>query len=152
MGAVWGTMLLVGAGLGGLVAETLGRYAAFSIDAASFLASAWLVSGIRRPMQEPRTDGEDRGRLRDVIAFARKDKTVGRLLLAKGGVSWSNGIVGLLPAFAHGKFAGVPIATGLMFAARGLGALLGPLIARPNTGATPAPRANLAVCAVSTLG
>ncbi|MBA2545218.1 MAG: MFS transporter [Deltaproteobacteria bacterium] len=151
MGAVWGTMLLVGAGLGGLVAETLGRYAAFAIDAASFLVSAWLVSGIRRPMQQPRVAGEDHGRLRDVIAYARKDKIVGRLLLAKGGVSWSNGIVGLLPAFAHGKFAGVPVATGMLFAARGLGALLGPLIARRISGATPSPRAIVALCAASTL-
>src|SRR5689334_22311802 len=35
MGAVWGSMLMVGAGVGGLVAELLGRQAAFAIDAAS---------------------------------------------------------------------------------------------------------------------
>ncbi len=152
MGAVWGSMLLVGAGLGGVVAEVWGAYTAFAIDGASFLVSAWLVSGITRPMQEPRTETEDRGRLRDVWAYARKDKVVGRLLFAKGGVSWANGIVGLLPGFAHGKFAGVPLATGLLFAARGLGALLGPLIARGFSGAKPSARAIVVMCAISTLG
>lgn len=152
MGAVWGSMLLVGAGLGGVVAEVFGRYAAFSIDAASFVVSAWLVAGIKRPMQEPRVETDDRGRLRDVWTYARKDKLVGRLLFAKGGVSWANGIVGLLPGFAHGKFAGVPLATGLLFASRGLGALVGPLIARVVSGAKPSARAIVIMCAVSTLG
>jgi len=152
MGMVWGSMLLVGAGLGGVVAEVFGRYTAFAIDACSFVISAWLVAGIERPMQEPRSATDDRGRLRDVWAYARRDRVVGRLLLAKGGVSWANGIVGLLPGFAHGKFAGVPLATGLLFAARGLGALIGPLLARLASGATPSPRAIVALCAISTLG
>ena len=153
MGMVWGSMLLVGAGIGGLVAETLGRNAAFTIDAASFLVSAWLIGGIRRPLQQtgekPR---DDRGRLRDVIEFARTSPIVTRLLFAKGGISWANGIVGLLPAFAHGKFAGAPMATGLLFAARGLGALIGPFLARAAFGPTPAVRAIVIICAVSTLG
>lgn len=156
MGMVWGSMLLVGAGIGGVVAEVFGRQTAFIIDAASFLVSAWLVAGIRRPMQqagpEARARSGDRGgQLREVWRYARSNSIVGRLLFAKGGVSWANGIVGLLPAFAHGKFAGVPIATGLLFAARGLGALLGPLIARRVAGASPSPRAIVAMCAVSTL-
>lgn len=152
MGMVWGSMLLVGAGLGGVVAEVLGRYTAFAIDAASFLVSAALVAGIRRPMQQPRTETEDRGRLRDVWTYAKRNPLVGRLLFAKGGVSWANGIVGLLPGFAHGKFAGVPLATGLLFAARGLGALVGPLLARLASGATPSTRAIVFLCALSTLG
>ena len=152
MGVVWGSMLLVGAGVGGLVAEVFGRQTAFVIDAMSFLASAWLVGGIRRPMQLARAaSDDDRGRLRDVVRYARRDRVVGRLLFAKGGVSWSNGIVGLLPAFAHGKFAGAPIATGLLFAARGLGSLLGPLIAQRAAGATPSPRVVVIICGLSTL-
>ncbi|MEO8706189.1 MAG: MFS transporter [Kofleriaceae bacterium] len=153
MGMVWGSMLIVGAGLGGIVAEVFGRQTAFIIDALSFFVSAWLIGGIRRPMQESGGDrGDDRGRLRDVIRFARGNRIVGRLLFAKGGVSWANGIVGLLPAFAHNRFATAPIPTGLLFAARGLGALIGPLIARRTAGATPSPRAVVIVCGVSTLG
>ncbi len=154
MGMIWGSMLLVGAGLGGVVAELFGPYVAFTIDAVSFVVSAWLISGIRRPMQEPRGEhrDDDQGGLREVIRHAKRDPVVARLLFAKGGVSWANGIVGLLPGFAHGKFAGQPIATGLLFAARGLGALLGPILARRASGATPSPRSIVAICALSTLG
>jgi MFS family permease len=152
MGMVWGSMLLVGAGIGGVVAEVFGRQTAFAIDAVSFLVSAWLVAGIRRPMQQAGGASEDRGRLRDVVRYARGNPIVTRLLFAKSGVSCSNGIVGLLPAFAHGKFAGAPIATGLLFAARGLGALLGPMIVRWTSGVAPRPRAIVIICGISTLG
>ena len=74
-----------------------------------------------------------------------------RLVFAKVGVSSANGIVGLLPAFAHGRFAGTNVATGLLFAARGLGALIGPLITRGLGGATPSYRAIVIMCGVSTL-
>jgi len=60
-------------------------------------------------------------------------------------------IVGLLPAFAARRFTGTSIATGLFFAARGLGAMVGPILARGVVGATPGPRAILWVCGVSTL-
>jgi MFS family permease len=149
MGAVWGSMLLVGAGLGGIVAELLGRQTAFAIDAASFLISAWLVAGIRRPMQAGAP--AEHAPLGEAIAYLRRDRLASRLLLAKGGVSWSNGIVGLLPAFAHGRFAGTNIGTGLLFAARGLGALVGPLIARGVGGPKPGPRMILVLCGASTL-
>ena len=151
MGATWGSMLMVGAGLGGLVAEVFGRQTAFIVDAASFLVSAMLIAAIARPMQERRTAAQAHAPLGEAIAYIRRDHVVARLVLAKGGVSWSNGIVGLLPAFAHGKFAGTNIATGLLFAARGLGALLGPAIARVAGGAAPGARAIILMCGASTL-
>jgi len=151
MGAVWGSMLLVGAGLGGLVADVFGRTAAFSVDAASFVISALLIAGIRAPMQERREHVAEAS-VRDALTYIRRDRVVSRLVLAKGGVSWANGIVGLLPAFAHAKFAGTSVATGLLFAARGLGALVGPMLARGVVGTTPAPRAIVIACAIGTLG
>jgi MFS family permease len=151
MGAVWGSMLMVGAGIGGLVSEVFGRQAAFVIDAASFLISALLVAGIRRPMQEARAATRDRGSVRDAIRYVRGNRIVLRLVLAKCGVSSANGIVGLLPAFGTRRFAATDIATGLLFAARGLGALIGPLLARSVIGATPGRRAIIAVCGTSTL-
>jgi MFS family permease len=150
MGAVWGSMLMVGAGIGGLVAELFGRQAAFAVDAASFLASAWLIVGIRRPMQQP-VGRRDAGSMRDALGYIRSTPIVLRLVFAKGGVSSANGIVGLLPAFAASRFTGTGIATGLLFAARGLGAMIGPIAARRVIGATPARRAIVAVCGVSTL-
>ena len=151
MGAVWGSMLLVGAGLGGLVAELLGRNAAFVIDAASFLVSAWLVSGIKRPMQERRMPGEATGGFGEVLRYARSSPLILRLLFAKVGVSGANGAVGLLPAFARARYAGTNIATGLLFAARGLGAMLGPILARGAAGAEPSARAIVVICGISNL-
>ncbi|MDB4960151.1 MAG: major facilitator superfamily 1 [Myxococcales bacterium] len=151
MGAVWGSMLLVGAGIGGVVAELFGIQAAFMIDAASFALSAWLVSGIERPMQQRAPAPRPAGQLREALRYIRGDRLVARLVLAKVGVSSANGTVGLLPAFAHGTFAGTNIATGLLFAARGLGAMLGPILARALAGATPGPRAIILVCGASTL-
>ncbi len=149
MGALWGSMLLVGAGVGGVVAEVAGMQAAFVIDAVSFALSALLIAGIRAPMQERVGKLEDAG-FREVIAYARRDRLVSRLVLAKVGVSSANGTVGLLPAFAA-KFAGTNIATGLLFAARGLGALLGPIIVRWFAGAAPSSRVVVLVVGASTL-
>jgi MFS family permease len=152
MGAVWGSMLLIGAGLGGVVAEVFGIQAAFVIDALSFLVSAWLVAGIDKPMQL--ASAEERRRQQPfsaIVRYIRGDRVVSRLVLAKVGVSVANGTVGLLPAFAHGKFAGTNIATGLLFAARGLGALVGPMVARWILGPTPRPRAIAVLCGGATL-
>jgi MFS family permease len=151
MGAVWGSMLMVGAGVGGLVAELLGRQAAFAIDAASFLVSALLIAGIRRPLQEPGPRRRERGGLGEALRYIRGTPIVSRLVLAKVGVGSSNGIVGLLPAFALGRFSGTGIATGLLFAARGFGALIGPILARGATGAVPTRRGIIVACGVSTL-
>jgi len=149
MGAVWGSMLMVGAGIGGVVAEVFGRQTAFAIDAASFLISAIAIAGIRRPMQEGRAS--QTGSIREAIAYIRATPTVLRLIFAKVGVSAANGIVGLLPAFATRRFAFSDIATGLLFAARGLGAMLGPIFARGAIGATPTVRKIIIVCGISTL-
>jgi MFS family permease len=150
MGAVWGSMLLVGAGVGGIVAEVFGMQAAFVIDALSFAISALLIAGIRKPLQEATTMKQASAGIGEAIAFARRDRLVGRLVLAKIGVSSANGTVGLLPALGS-RFAGTNLATGLLFAARGLGALLGPMLARWFAGATPGPRAVVVIVGTSTL-
>jgi MFS family permease len=151
MGAAWGSMLMVGAGIGGVVADVFGRQTAFAIDALSFLVSAWLVLGIRRPMQQAPTLTRAHGSLREAIVYIRDHRIVKRLVFAKVGVSLANGIVGLLPAFATRRFSGTNIATGLLFAARGLGAMTGPMFARGIIGATPARRAIVVICGGSTL-
>jgi MFS family permease len=150
MGAVWGSMLMVGAGIGGVVAELFGRQAAFAIDALSFALSALSIARIERPMQQA-TPGAMSGSIREAIAYIRGAPVVLRLMFAKVGVSAANGTVGLLPAFASRRFAGTDIATGLLFAARGLGAMLGPVLARFAIGATPTSRAIVLACGISTL-
>lgn len=150
MGMVWGSMLMVGAGIGGVVAEVFGRQVAFTIDAVSFLISALLIASIKRPLQQAERPAST-GSMREALGYVRSRPLLLRLLFAKVGVSSANGIVGLLPAFAARRFATMPLATGLLFAARGLGAMLGPLFARLAIGATPTRRAIIIVCGLSTL-
>jgi hypothetical protein len=52
-GASWGTMLAVGAALGGLVAGTLGTTACFVIDAVLLLLAAVLTAATTRPFIRP---------------------------------------------------------------------------------------------------
>ena len=65
-GSLWGTMLAVGAGLGGLISAVFGADTAFLVDAGSFLVSAALLSSIRRSFSEsterrrPNTRGSSR--------------------------------------------------------------------------------------------
>ncbi len=54
VGSAWGTMLAVGAALGGLVVTLFGRDAAFLGNTASFLLSAWLLLRVRRALSERR--------------------------------------------------------------------------------------------------
>ena len=55
-GSLWGTMLAVGAALGGIVAAVFGRDTAFLVDAVTFAVSALMIARIRRPLSEERTE------------------------------------------------------------------------------------------------
>lgn len=153
MGSLWGSMLIVGAGLGGLVAEIFGRQTAFVINALSFLVSAALVVGIRRPMQRPAeadaAPRRARGALGEAVGYIRSRPIVTRFVLAKASAATASGIIGLLPAFAIRQYASQNLATGLLFAARGLGALVGPALVRRAIGASPGRRALVLVCGIS---
>ena len=136
IGAVWGTMLFVGAALGGLAAATLGREVSYVLNAVTFLAAAGLVLRIRtslRPLGPTATGTAGqvlRSQLVELGQFARRRKLTRALLVTKAGVGLSNGIVGLLPAFAIIQFGGDDAAIGLLLGARGAGALVGPIIGR----------------------
>ncbi|MGH3751072.1 MAG: MFS transporter, partial [Micromonosporaceae bacterium] len=50
-GSAWGTMLVVGASLGGLVAGLLGAYLSFGIGAGCLALAAMITLRVRRPLQ-----------------------------------------------------------------------------------------------------
>src|SRR5690606_24088057 len=52
----WGTMLVVGASLGGVIASLVGAYVCFVITAACLAMAALLVARIRHPMQSGRPE------------------------------------------------------------------------------------------------
>jgi MFS family permease len=139
IGSAWGTMLALGAALGGLVAVTLGRDAAFVINALSFVLSAVLILGIRRPLQLAREPGPTApARLTDSIStavrFARGRRTVASFLLTKTSFGIGTGLVALLAVFGRNVFGAGDAGIGILFAARGLGALVGPFLARSVMG------------------
>lgn len=137
VGSAWGTMLAVGAGLGGVVAATLGRDTAFLVDAASFVVSAALLSRIHRRFSEDRVE-EHPGMLeatKETLRYARKDHRVLALLAVKGGFGLAAGVIVLIAVFATDVFRQGDVGIGILMAARGLGALIGPFLGRWVAGA-----------------
>jgi MFS family permease len=148
IGATWGTMLAVGAALGGLVAAAFGRDVAFAVNAASFAGSAALIVGIRRPFSRHRAAGDDAApadprhagiggvaeSVRVVLRFARGNRVLAALLLSKTTFGVGTGVVVMLAVFGREVFDAGDAGIGVLFAARGLGALLGPFLVRSIVG------------------
>ena len=134
MGSTWGTMLAVGAGLGGLVTMQFGRATSFVVDAASFLFSAWLLWRMRGRFSEPIEGQQARPPLleatRETLRYARAHPRVLALLTCKGGYGTGAGVIAMLSVFGKEVFRAGALGIGLLFAARGLGALVGPFLVR----------------------
>lgn len=147
----WSVNLMLGAAAGGAVAALLGVQAVFTLNALSFLISAILILGMR--FAEPHVEGAHPFHVRELLDFSpfvegiryvRSHVRLRSTVLVKAGnliigPSWVLFTVmgqrefpvrwhGLDPA--RGAFLGMSMLLG----ARGLGALLGPLIAAPWAG------------------
>jgi MFS family permease len=137
-GSLWGTMLAIGGALGGVVAGVFGTEAAIVIDAVSFLLSALLIMRIHASFAETRAAPHELPSLRqdtvDTVRYARKDHRVLALLAVKFGWGVAGGVLVLLPLLALGEFHSGEIGLGLLMAARGVGALIGPFIGRALAG------------------
>jgi MFS family permease len=154
-GSLWGTMLAVGAAVGGVVATIFGRNVAFTVDGVSFAVSALLLVGVHRPFSAPREDGEHVGILdatRETVAYARQDRRVWALISVKFGFGAAAGVLALIAVFARQIFHSGDVGFGLMMAARGVGALIGPFLGHRLAG--PSHRRLLAViaCSLATFG
>ena len=132
-GGAWGTMLVLGASLGGIVNEAVGPYACFAVTVACLLITAGLVWRIRRPLQAGRDGVEPVPPLRairDSLSYIRRHPRVLSLVTVKCAIGLGNGVLAVFPIVATVVFSIGSIGTGLLFAARGLGALIGPLVLR----------------------
>jgi predicted MFS family arabinose efflux permease len=138
----------VGAGLGGIVAATLGRDAAFTLNALSFAVSGLLIVGIRRPFQQQRRteepgtgaphdhSGSPLDAIRVVVRFAARSRLLSALLVSKTMFGVGTGVILMLAVFGRDVFAAGDVGIGILYAARGLGALIGPFVARATVGVT----------------
>lgn len=137
MGASWGTMLAVGSALGGWVAATFGRDTAFLANAASFLVSAVLIASVKGSFaakKDAPLATHPLSQIAEGFRYAKGDRKVLALIAAKGGFGMGVGVVALLPVLATKKFGAGDVGIGLLFGARGLGALLGPFFASAFVG------------------
>jgi MFS family permease len=133
--ATWSVALAVGASLGGVVTALLGRNAAFTVNSLSFFASGLLISRIRCRESHLSLDAhgtEEDKSLREGLSYLSRTPQVVMLVLAKGGLGMIAGALLLLTLLGERVFpvAGRgALAVGLLYAARGAGAGLGPLLA-----------------------
>lgn len=138
LAATWSVMLAVGASAGGFAVDAFGTQAVFVFDAGTYILSAAILLRLRVPPRE--AEPADTGNvlsagLRQIGAgwrYIRMRPEVGRMALAKA--AWGLGGGGLVLAltlvgdrlFPGGSTAGI----GILFAARGAGTGLGPVIGR----------------------
>jgi MFS family permease len=139
-GSLWGMMMAVGAALGGIFAELFGRDAAFVANSISFAAAAGFVAMIRTPMQQHTTSAtigapapkrppfRPIGDMTEAVRFARRDPVMMALMASKATYGFGAGMVALLAVLATREFGGADGATGMLIAARGAGAAIGPMI------------------------
>ena len=140
----WSVMLTLGAAVGGIITGWFGTNAAFILDALTYLLSAALILSIRLPSR-PRRPKEKLTISRmlgfsETVEGARYVKERSRvlaLLLVKPAWGLGGGIITLLAIFGEKIFpVGGSPATGIgvLFAARGIGTAIGPIVARRIAG------------------
>ena len=140
----WSVMLTLGAAIGGVITGWFGTDVAFVLDAATYLLSAALIASIRLPKRRKRdrqklTVGRALGITETVegIRYVKDRPNVLALLLVKPAWGLGGGILTLLAVFGAKIFpVGESPATGIgvLFAARGIGTAIGPIVARRMAG------------------
>jgi MFS family permease len=140
----WSAMLTLGAAIGGFITSWFGTNAAFILDAASYVLSAVLIASIRVPKRKKRERQKlSIGRLLgitetiDGIKYVKDRPRVLAALLVKPAWGIGGGILTLLAVFGEKIF---PVGQnaaggiGVLFAARGIGTAVGPIVARRISG------------------
>ena len=147
--ASWSVTLALGAALGGLVTDAFGRNTAFVVDSMTFFVSAVYIarvhlrSSTRKSTRAAHLSLADATGVTDLIEgarYLRANPRVMALLLVKSGWGLGGGVLLLLTVYGKQIF---PIgrdgatSIGWLYAARGLGALVGPIIAGVITSGEP---------------
>ena len=140
----WSIMLTLGAAIGGLITGWFGTNAAFILDALSYVLSAALIASIRVPKRPRRQRQKLRiGRLLGIsetiegMRYVKHRPRVFAFLMVKPAWGLGGGILTLLAVFGERIFpVGKSAATGIgvLFAARGIGTAVGPIVARRISG------------------
>ena len=129
----WGVMAGIGAGIGGYLTTVISRNMLFAIDSLSFVLSALIVYSIKKNLSEDSDINEKNESITYVegIKYAASKKDVFSLIITKGTFSISaSGLLSLFTVLSYDIYKTGDFGTGLMFGARGVGALVGPIAIR----------------------
>jgi MFS family permease len=145
--ATWSAMLAIGAGAGGVVTALFGRNVAFLVNAISFFASAVVIARTAfnaDPPESKRPAGwasiTGIGDLIEGIRYVRSDRHVAALMLVKAGWGIAGGVLLLMTVMGQRVFpvgGSAAAGIGVLYAARGIGAGIGPIMARAWLGQQP---------------
>jgi MFS family permease len=145
--ATWSAMLALGASLGGIVTALAGRNVAFVVNAISFFASAFFIAQTRydaTPAAAPKPEGilalTGISDLIEGVRYVRHRSHVAALMFVKAGWGLAGGVLLLLTIFGQRIFplaGGSAAGIGVLYAARGVGAGLGPIALRWIIGQQP---------------
>jgi MFS family permease len=145
--ATWSAMLALGASIGGLVTALAGRNVAFVVNALSFFASAFFIARTQydaTPAAAPKPEGwlalTGISDLVEGVRYVRQRSHVAALMFVKAGWGLAGGVLLLLTIFGQRVFplaGGSAAGIGVLYAARGVGAGLGPIALRWIIGQQP---------------
>jgi predicted MFS family arabinose efflux permease len=145
----WSLNLALGSGIGGAIAAFFGRDTVFVLNSLSFVLSASLIWGMKFP--EPHLEGAKPLRARDLVDFSpiaegvryvAHERRLFSLMMVKAGLGLLGTHLVLLPLFGERVFSiksagaesGGMLGMSVLMSARGVGALLGPVIGGYWTG------------------
>ena len=129
----WGVMAGIGAGIGGYLTTVISRNMLFAIDSLSFVLSALIVYSIKKNLSEDSQINEKNESITYVegIKYAASKREIFSLIITKGTFSISaSGLLSLFTVLSYDIYKTGDFGTGLMFGARGVGALVGPIAIR----------------------
>ena len=135
----WGIMAGLGAGIGGYLTTVVSRDTLFTIDFLTFVVSAFIVFSIKKDLSEKRESKSDEMTINfvDGMKYVLSRKEILSLVITKATFSISaSGLLSLFTVLSYEIYKTGDYGTGLMFGARGIGALIGPIVIRYFFGST----------------
>jgi len=140
----WSIMLTMGAAIGGAITGWFGTNVSFVLDALTYLVSAALIASVTLPKRPPRekrklTFARAVGITETVegARYVKRRPRVLALLMVKPAWGLGGGILTLLAVFGERIFPvrnSAALGIGILFAARGIGTAVGPIVARRISG------------------
>lgn len=134
--ATWSVIFTSGMAIGGFATEYLGTDLVIILDAGSYLLSAWFIYRAFIPQQEMSAEEKERTRnplsgIKEGARYLFSNRHILRPSLAKGtSTMFLGGLVYLLIIVSEEVLVMGSVGLGLLYAARGVGTGIGPIIGR----------------------